>query len=585
MAIKILMLLMVGALLNVSYAGVLPADRTVDWSQAGVAGGIPNVTTIFTNMSGLDNTGNTDISAALNAAIVACPSNQVVSIPPGLFLTTGAIGIGNGVVVRGQGNNTVIVGNYGGVIFNFSGPRWYGWQTNLASGYTKGSTNIVLSGLPVGGYDLAVGAHIQITESNDVSLVQQCGGDGCVGEYALGQWVKITGMAGTTITFWPPLMWTYTNTLSPIISYPVNGSDASRNFIDHAGVESLIVSNISSGGTVNFEMQWAGQCWIKNVKSYFGSVSHVWLFDTYRCEIRDSLFSGVTGPITSSRCYGMQLGTPNIPNPSSKTSSLLCENNVWANCRGSIVVGYGAAGNVFDYNYFVNETNETPSILRGDIYLHSAHPIMNLFEGNVGSCINADDFHGSSSHNVIFRNWWKGRDDAKITVSGLRSVELDVDQSFYSILGNTLGYSGITNDIAALTSPTGVSIYQALVPASAPYGNAWKAEMFGYDGEGGGTLYYATNAFAATNVFATALVTGNFDYFNNATVWDTNGVQTIPDSLTYAAQPAWWNNYGTLAWPRTGTNSIPAMLWYEGNTNSGGGGGENTNLIYYLFAK
>ena len=551
-------LLLVGTL----HAGVLPADRSIDWSQAGVAGGIPNVTTIFTNMTGLDNTGNRDISAAVNAAISACPSNRVVSLPAGKFLLTSTLNMRNGVVLRGQGSRTILLGNANGTLINFYGPYWYWNRTNLASGYAKGSTNLALTGLPS---DIAVGTKIQITESNDVSLVNQCGGDGCVGEYSVGQWVQVTAINGANLTIWPPLYYNYTNTLSPIIHYSVNGASAAANFMERAGVEGLVVSNLNAGAAVvNFNFSFAANCWLKNVQSYWGSVCHVWTYDTYRCEIRDSLFAGVTAPITSSRCYGLQMGTPNLPKPCSKTTGLLCENNIWAGCRGSIVVGYGAAGCVVGYNYFVNETNETPSILRADIFIHSAHPIMNLFEGNVGSCINADDFHGSSSGNVIFRNFWRGRDAAKKTVSSLRSVEMDAWQRYYTVVGNVLGYPGITNDMAALVNPAGGALYKAIAPNTIwGYGNWYKALMFGYNGEGGGTTM------DDTNVFPTALVTGNYDYVRNTTSWDTNGVQALPASLYLARQPDWWTTYGSTAFPPIGSDrtpmvsSIPAQLRYN----------------------
>ena len=272
---------------------------------------------------------------------------------------------------------------------------------------------------------------------------------------------------------------------------------------------------------------------IKNVNSYYGSVCHIWTFDTYRCEIRDNLFAGVMPPITSSRCYGMQMGTPNSPSPTSKTTALLCENNVWEGCRGAIVPGYGTAGCVFGYNYFANETNETASILRCDIFIHSAQPMMNLYEGNVGACINGDNFHGSGAYGVIFRNLWRGRDElAKACVSSLRSVELDAYQWNYSVVGNVLGYPGISNDLAVLTSPTGGVLYEAEVPnTNWNYANSYRALMFGYDGEGGGTTI------DDTNVFATTLVTGNYDYVQNQTTWDTNGVQTLPASLYLTGQP------------------------------------------------
>lgn len=69
----------------------------------------------------------------------------------------------------------------------------------------------------------------------------------------------------------------------------------------------------------------------------------------------------------------------------------------------------------------------------------------------------------------------------------------------------------------------------------------------------------------------THMITGNFDYHNNAVVWDTNGVQTVDQSLLYpGGQPPWWSG----AWPAIdavnspGTASIPAQNRYLGILNS-----------------
>src|SRR5215813_3411352 len=77
---------------------VIPADRIVDWSKAGVPGGIPNRTTIYTTL----NPGAT--AAQINAAIQACPSNQVVFLSAGTYNLTQPIVISkNGVTLRGAG--------------------------------------------------------------------------------------------------------------------------------------------------------------------------------------------------------------------------------------------------------------------------------------------------------------------------------------------------------------------------------------------------------------------------------------------------------------------------------------------------
>ena len=63
---------------------IIPADRRINW-EPGVPGGIPNRTTIFATVTqapyNANNSGAADAATAIQNAINACPSNQVVFIP------------------------------------------------------------------------------------------------------------------------------------------------------------------------------------------------------------------------------------------------------------------------------------------------------------------------------------------------------------------------------------------------------------------------------------------------------------------------------------------------------------------------
>src|SRR6267378_3006141 len=80
------------------WSGILSQSRAVDWSNAGVQGGIPNRTTICATL----NAGAT--AAQINSAISACPSNQVVFLNAGTYNLTGLnFGSKNNVTLRGAG--------------------------------------------------------------------------------------------------------------------------------------------------------------------------------------------------------------------------------------------------------------------------------------------------------------------------------------------------------------------------------------------------------------------------------------------------------------------------------------------------
>src|SRR5712691_2469220 len=80
---------------------LISASRRINWSQAGVPGGIPNRTTICA-------TFNPGASAAqINSAIASCPDGQVVKLNAGIYnLSTGIVfNNKNNVTLRGAGAN------------------------------------------------------------------------------------------------------------------------------------------------------------------------------------------------------------------------------------------------------------------------------------------------------------------------------------------------------------------------------------------------------------------------------------------------------------------------------------------------
>src|SRR5439155_8194562 len=80
---------------------VISPSRMIDWSNAGVPGGIPTRATICATL----NAGAT--ATSINNAIAACPSGQVVFLNAGTYnLSTGIIfNAKNNVTLRGAGPN------------------------------------------------------------------------------------------------------------------------------------------------------------------------------------------------------------------------------------------------------------------------------------------------------------------------------------------------------------------------------------------------------------------------------------------------------------------------------------------------
>ncbi len=76
-----------------------------------------------------------------------------------------------------------------------------------------------------------------------------------------------------------------------------------------------------------------------------------------------------------------------------------------------------------------------------------------------------------------------------------------------------------------------------------------------------------------SNVLATLIRHGNYDYYNKSVVWDNSiSSHTVPDSLIHASKPAF---FGTLQWPPIGPDvaglvtPIPAQARWNAFQSSG----------------
>jgi hypothetical protein len=98
-----------------------------------------------------------------------------------------------------------------------------------------------------------------------------------------------------------------------------------------------------------------------------------------------------------------------------------------------------STGNVFAYNYCHDSTIQ--GVVGCSINSnHGAHSSFNLYEGNVSPKFQSDGYHGSSSHDTLFRNWFHGTSDK--TKLFWICVNLNRFTRNYSLVGNVLGSKG-----------------------------------------------------------------------------------------------------------------------------------------------
>src|SRR5207247_6047279 len=81
------------------WSGILDPSRAIDWSHAGIPGGIPNRTTICASFD----PGST--AAQIDTAIAACPPGEVVFLTAGTFTLSAGINMKSHVTIRGAGAN------------------------------------------------------------------------------------------------------------------------------------------------------------------------------------------------------------------------------------------------------------------------------------------------------------------------------------------------------------------------------------------------------------------------------------------------------------------------------------------------
>ena len=192
---------------------------------------------------------------------------------------------------------------------------------------------------------------------------------------------------------------------------------------------------------------------------------------------------------------------------------------------------------------------------------HGAHPIMSLWEGNMAEQFQADGYHGSSSHQTLFRNQIHGLNP--VNTQNRKMIDLCRANYYFNVVGNVLGDSSWTPTayeqsgsmegvIYRLGYPNmGNDDYVAAVPWPSIYG-----------------LIYPD-----ARVKSTLLRHGNYDYYNHATVWDPAiSTRTIPDSLIYSSKPSY---FGSLPWPPIGpdvpgyVSDIPAKTRWNAYAISG----------------
>lgn len=508
-----------------------------------------------------------DASAAIRAAIVACPAETTIKLPAGTFNVNNHILIHKAVTLKGEGpDQTKLVKTNGAQLDTYMvgdpqpliiiGPsRWpYAddrTSVNLSQTVRAGSKAVTVdnatgfapgqfvlldeddfntaSWLPLPGRvnssvtssiwasDRLVFNRHNPPEPWDGPFPASLTWFGRPGR-PLNEIKEIVAVSGRKITFSTPVHIDYTRQKrAQLTRY-------SHAHVRGAGVEDL---SVSGGGEGNIRFAAAAYSWVKNIENVFWAGEGVAVSRSFRVEIRDSFIHDTVWPAPGGAGYALSL--------SDGSSEVLIENNSVMNVNKVIVVRSCGAGSVVGYNYMDNgfilyDYNWVEVGLNASHMVGSHHV---LFEGNESWNYDSDNTHGNAIAMTVFRNHLVGRRGSIPGTSNVRGIGLMFGSWWHSFIGNVIGEAGQMNG------------WFEEDPGDGTFGAGWRAfgeQSFiwklGYDPG-------HWDQFADPKVQQTVYRNGNFDYLTNRVQWDRQA-RRLPASLYLTSKPAF---FGSNPWP------------------------------------
>ena len=329
----------------------------------------------------------------------------------------------------------------------------------------------------------------------------------------------------TVVTFFPGLYmpnWSASKTPGAWwASSPVYGD----------GIEDLSEDHSNSSAQAGNVLLDCSGCWVTGIRSINSNRSHVWVMQSPGATVRNNYFYGTQNAVSQS--YGVEL----YPSADS-----LVENNIFQQITSSQMVNAACSGCVLAYNFTIDDfETSSANYLYQSVWIHAGGIDNLLLEGNVGSGLYADLFHGSHHFVTAFRNRWNGWEPGK--TAHTNPVSLLNYSRFFNFVGNVLGDTNRPQTVYEATPATGsnsVAIYDL----------------------GIGTISCCQGG--DPNVSRTVMRWGNYDIVSGASRFVPAEVPSLianfanpvpsshalPASLYLGAKPGWWPS--TKPWPAIG---------------------------------
>lgn len=578
-------------------------DGGIDQYRPGGASERTNEIDVTAAPYNADNTGATNVTAALQAAINDATEGDVVYLPAGTYRVTGYVFVPsgkNGITIRGDGASTIVYLSGSGRLNIIGTSQAYGSSPRTVTGAPKGTSVLTVAG--TSGY--AVGELATVIAGNETDAARiQAGAAPTWSQYGYPDYrrvcVRILAVTAGTITVDPPLPWDTTN-----VGARIERGGSQR--VERVGFEDFnIAFDPASHPLFGIFASLAINCWCYNVNvtswqktgsnGSLVSINNSHKFEVRHCDCVAAIGSSSDGalqPLYSSSC-----------------AFLDCFFKDWD-------VGIYSSGKtyncVFAYCFFLTSQSGSQS---GINLSHGGGDALNLVEGCIVNNVGLDGYHASGAHMTLLRNWVHGTNAAR-TLRGYQIAHRRFTHGMLHI-GNVFGIDGWSGPSISLGNPNIGNAFNNGQTANTTTGDFWddwqltgtlttrtsdSAGVVTASGgswagvvSGGGTvaLYWGagmsrinmvissrtgnvltltggsgsalpaegtsftlvqpnTAGFQELDLSVAATLTSVHNYEcaevgTGAVVDPLAGDTTVPESLCYASRPAWWPT--SLAWP------------------------------------
>jgi hypothetical protein len=581
------------------WTGILDPSRATDWSNpgAGVIGDIPSRTNICTTLgvAGQSSTYAQSVTLSqINSAISSCGSGNVVYLNAGTYtFSSGTVTFAgtNSVTLRGAGANQTILqftGSKGGCGLRSNvcmvgsttdgvdsgGPpssqiaNFLGTVEGGTGVFPAGATHLLLDNVQ----GLAVGGNLildQLLDSTDgypaTGDIYSCNTTNCTlqggtddirgGNRALGQIMYVTAISGSSSP--------YTVTVNQGITMPSWRTSQTPqawwplSIIHDDGLEDVTVQTTSGSNNCstcgNIIIFNAHNCWVKGVASIEPNTTggnplsaHIWLFQTTNITIRNNYYYGSDN---SSQSYGNEMEV---------VGNSLVENNIFQHVTAPNVLQSYAAADVFAYNFSIDDNftaaGSTPGWMDPSATWHETGEDNELWEGESGLGLDADNIHGTHHFGTFFRNHYYGDIWNNPVKNGNTQIMQVMSYGrFFNFVGNVLGRT-TDNYYTQYNAHTPTAIFDLTgsIYETDPYVGPTSMRWGNYDTVTGAARWCASSDanFSTAPCNGTSEIPTGLAYYANP----NPASHTLPVSFYRTSAPSWWTfpNGTTAPFPAIG---------------------------------